>query len=105
MPFANPVVPAEGLARIPRARYFNRLSRRKAKDQHTIVANRLVCCDNYRVPLSGINGELIHGHGLSLDTISFDYGHVMTINRKIVCREAASIDDTETIAKREIRLS
>lgn len=46
----------------------------------TIIIHRLVCVDDDRVALGGVDCQLVDHHRLSFDTVSFDDSHIVAIN-------------------------
>jgi len=63
-----------------------------------IVRNGLVGSNDDRVPLCDEDIELIDNEGIALDTISFDNGHVVTVDREAIEGTASDVGDTETVA-------
>jgi len=63
-----------------------------------IVRNGLVGSNDDRVPLGDEDIELIDNEGIALNTIGFDDGHVVTVDREAVEGTASDVDDTETVA-------
>jgi len=63
-----------------------------------IVCNGLVGSNDNRVPLCDEDIELIDNEGIAFNTISFDNGHVVTVDREAIEGTASDVDDTETVA-------